>query len=109
MSFAYLSGLLFSITGMVVLDWRYTLFFWAHVRRATIVMSVGIAFFLMWDSVGVDLGIFCPGESPWDTGWMLTPEVPIEELFFLALLCYFTMNLFELFGRLASRLQGGQG
>jgi lycopene cyclase domain-containing protein len=106
MSIAYLAALLFSLAGMVILDWRYKLFFWAHWRRATIVMVVGVAFFLAWDTSGVDLGIFFPGDSPWDTGWMLAPGVPIEELFFLVMLCYFTMNLFELFGRLATRLQG---
>lgn len=108
MSFVYLIALLFSLAGMVVLDWRYTLFFWANTRRATIVMSVGVVFFLAWDYVGVDLGIFFPGDSPWDTGWMVTPEIPIEEVFFLVMLCYFTMNVFELFGRLATRLQGGK-
>jgi len=108
MSFVYLGALLFSIAGMVILDWRYKLFFWAHWRRATIVMAVGLAFFLIWDIAGVDLGIFFPGNAIVATGWMLAQGVPVEELFFLTLLCYFTMNLFELFGRLTTRLQGSE-
>jgi len=107
MSIAYLAALLFSIAGMAILDWRYKLFFWAHWRRATIVLAVGLVFFLVWDMAGVDLHIFFPGDSSWDTGWMIAPGVPVEELFFLTLLCYFTMNVFELFGRLTTRLKGG--
>lgn len=108
MSFVYLAGLLVAIACMVILDWRYKLFFWAHWRRATIVLAVGLVFFLLWDIAGVNLGIFFPGQSQNVTGWMLAQGVPVEELFFLTLLCYFTMNLFELFGRLATRLQGGE-
>lgn len=100
MNIAYLAGLVFSIAGMTILDWRYKLFFWAHWRRATIVMAVGLAFFLLWDMTGVNLHIFFPGDSSWDTGWMLAPGVPVEELFFLILLCYSTMNVYALFGRL---------
>ena len=33
------------------------------------------------------------------TGLQLAPELPVEEIFFLTLLCYLTMNLFGLRGR----------
>lgn len=100
MSFLYLALLLFSLAGMAILDRRFRLFFWLDARRASIVFSVGVVFFLIWDAVGVADHIFYPGESPFDTGWMLAPGIPIEELFFLSLLCYFTMNLYQVVTRL---------
>ena len=35
-----------SLAGMVILDWRYKLFFWQHWRRAVVVLAVGLAFFI---------------------------------------------------------------
>ncbi|WIB60660.1 lycopene cyclase domain-containing protein [Curtobacterium sp. MCLR17_007] len=89
----YLLGLLVSLTGMVVLDARFRLFFWRAPWRATAVMVVGVAFFMLWDVVGVALGIFFIGPTRLLTGVLLAPDVPLEELFFLLLLCYTTMNL----------------
>ena len=94
MSFLYLAALLVSLTGMVVLDLKYRLFFAKDARRAGIVLAVGIVFFLAWDVAGIGLGIFFRGGSPLLTGVVLAPELPLEEVFFLALLCYVTMNAF---------------
>jgi len=90
----YLLALLISLTGMVVLDRRFTLFFWRDARRAGIVLAVGVLFFLVWDFFGVGLGIFFRGETDFMTGLLIAPEIPLEEVFFLALLCYLTMNLY---------------
>jgi len=89
----YLAGLLVSLVGMTVLDARYRLFFWRAPWRAAAVMLVGVAFFLLWDVLGVGLGIFFIGQQHLLTGVLLAPDVPLEELFFLVLLCYTTMNL----------------
>ena len=94
MSWLYLAALLFSLLGMVVLDRRFGLFFWADARRAAIVLPAGVLFFLLWDLAGIGLGIFFRGPSPFVTGLVVAPEVPIEEIAFLALLCYLTMNVF---------------
>ena len=94
MSWLYLAALLFSLVGMVVLDRRFRLFFWADTRRAAIVLPAGVLFFLLWDLAGIGLGIFFRGPSPFVTGLVVAPEVPIEEIAFLALLCYLTMNVF---------------
>jgi lycopene cyclase domain-containing protein len=88
----YLLALAAALTGMVVLDRRFRLFFWADARRAAIVLVVGVAFFLAWDAAGIGLGIFFRGETPFMTGIVIAPELPIEEVFFLTLLCYLTMN-----------------
>lgn len=95
MSFFYLAALLISLTGMVLLDRRFRLFVWADARRATIVLATGVLFFLMWDLCGISLGVFFRGSGEFMTGVLLAPELPLEEVFFLTLLCYMTMNLYQ--------------
>ena len=99
MNALYLTGLLVALAGMVVLDVRFRLFFRVAPLRAAIVMAVGIAFFLVWDLAGIGLGVFFRGNPDLLTGVQLAPELPLEELFFLALLCYSTMNLFAVLTR----------
>jgi lycopene cyclase domain-containing protein len=93
MGFVYLAALLVSLFGMVMLDRRFSLFFWRDVPRAAVTLLVGVAFFLIWDVVGIDLGIFFRGETSFMTGVLVATELPLEEVFFLTLLCYLTMNL----------------
>jgi len=93
MGFVYLAALLVSLFGMVMLDRRFHLFFWRDVPRAAVTLLVGVVFFLIWDVVGIDLGIFFRGETSFMTGVLVATELPLEEVFFLALLCYLTMNL----------------
>ncbi|CAN5125486.1 hypothetical protein BH11ACT5_BH11ACT5_02770 [soil metagenome] len=90
----YLVALLVALTGMVVLDRRFRLFFWRDARRAAIVLVAGLVFFLAWDLAGVGGGIFFRGETAFMTGLQIAPEVPLEEVFFLTLLCYLTMNIY---------------
>ena len=94
MGLLYFAALAVSLTGMVMLDRRFRLFFWRDARRATIVLLVGVAFFVGWDLAGLGLGIFFRGETAFMTGLQVAPELPVEELFFLTLLCYLTMNLY---------------
>jgi lycopene cyclase domain-containing protein len=88
----YLLALVVALTGMVLLDRRFRLFFWADARRAAIVLALGVVFFLAWDAAGIGLGIFFRGETSFMTGFVIAPELPVEEVFFLTLLCYLTMN-----------------
>jgi lycopene cyclase domain-containing protein len=94
MGFLYLAALLVALTGMVMLDRRFRLFFWRDWRRAAIVLIAGLAFFVAWDIAGIRLGIFFRGETSFMTGVQILPEFPVEELFFLTLLCYLVMNAF---------------
>lgn len=103
MGVLYLLALVFSLTGMVALDRRFGLFFWADARRAAIVLPVGVAFFLAWDLVGIGLGVFFRGETPYLTGIQLAPELPIEEIFFLTLLCYLSMDVYGFLAKRAAR------
>lgn len=96
--FAYLAALAVALSGMVLLDWRFELFFWRDARRATIVIVTGVVFFLIWDLGGILLGIFFRGQTDFMTGLLIGPELPIEEVFFLTLLCYNTMNAYAAAG-----------
>lgn len=94
MGFIYLGALLASLFCMTLLDHRFTLFFWRDRRRASVVLVLGVLFFLSWDVAGIGLDIFYRGETEFMTGVLLGPELPLEEAFFLALLCYVTMNAY---------------
>ena len=94
MGFLYLLALGIALTGMVMLDRRFRLFFWSAPRRAAVVLVVGVLLFLAWDLAGVGLGVFFRGETDFMTGVQVAPEVPLEEVFFLTLLCYLTMNVY---------------
>ncbi len=106
MAILYLAALAVALTGMVMLDRRFTLFFWRDARRAAIVLAAGLVFFVAWDLSGIGLGIFFRGETSFMTGLVVAPEFPLEELFFLTLLCYLTMNLFGFLSRRSSRPSG---
>ncbi|WP_375401122.1 lycopene cyclase domain-containing protein [uncultured Amnibacterium sp.] len=99
----YLVGLLVGIAGVTVLDLRYRLFFGADPLRAAVVLVVGVAGFLVWDTAGIHLGIFFEGNRSLITGVQLGPQLPLEELFFLILLCATTMTVFGAAARLLAR------
>jgi len=105
MPLVYLAALAIALTGMVMLDRRFILFFWKDARRAAIVLVSGVVFFLVWDLAGIGLGIFFRGETSFMTGLQLAPELPVEELFFLILLCYLTMNAYAAAGMLLERIR----
>jgi lycopene cyclase domain-containing protein len=70
-----------------------------------VIVGTGVAFFLVWDVVGIAEGVFFRGSGPWMTGILLGPELPLEELFFLMLLSYSTLISYLL----ASRVLGKRG
>jgi len=89
----YLAGLVVALVGMTVLDARFRLFFCRGPWRAAAVMVLAMAFFLAWDLTGIGLGVFFEGANRYLVGIRIAPEVPVEELFFLALLGYVTMDV----------------
>ena len=94
MGVLYLAALLFTIGCMVLVDYRYRTFFFVDPIRAAIVLVCGVAFFSVWDLAGIRSGIFFRGETEFMTGLQVAHEFPVEELFFLTLLCYLTMNIY---------------
>lgn len=94
-AFTYLAGLLVGIAGMAIIDWRHKLAFWHDRKRTIITMAICIGVFIVWDLLGIALGIFLHGESELSLPLRLLPEFPLEELFFLLLLCYCTLVIYQ--------------
>lgn len=99
----YLAALLGAITGIALLDRRFRLAFWADRRRTVLTVGIAVVGFLVWDLVGIGLGIFSRGEAPYMTGLLLAPELPVEEAVFLTLLCYNALVAWRWFDRVARR------
>lgn len=106
MAFVYLALLLGTLGCMLLLDWRFRLFFWNDAVTATVVTVLGVAFFLAWDIAGIAGGIFFRGEAAVATGIVLAPELPIEEPVFLLFLVVCTMVVYTGAVRMLSCLQG---
>lgn len=94
MGVVYLASLLVSLGCMLLLDWRFRLFFWRDALSASVVTVVGLVFFLAWDVAGIAGGIFFRGDGAIATGIVLAPELPLEEPVFLAFLVVCTMILY---------------
>ena len=91
MSYLYLGSLLFSLFGLATLDKRYQLAFFKDRSRTIITILIGVVVFVIWDILGITLGIFFSGQSVYMSGLYLAPEFPVEEVFFLVLLCYVSL------------------
>jgi lycopene cyclase domain-containing protein len=90
----YLSGLIFSLVGLGLLDWRFRTAFTINKKAAAFAILIPTIFFIIWDVAGIAMGIFFRGDTSHLTGIVLAPEFPIEELFFLLLLNYTALTLF---------------
>lgn len=95
MSFLYLFALVFSLFGLGLADYRYKLALFYDRRRTVLTLFIGVLFFLAWDMAGIVLDIFFVGSGRYLTGLRILPEVPVEEVFFLTLLCYVTLLLWR--------------
>jgi lycopene cyclase domain-containing protein len=87
-SFAYLGALLFSLLGLSLIDYKFKLAFFGNSKRAAITLAVPYLFFVSWDLAGIAAGIFFRGDATHILGVMVFPEFPLEEAFFLGVLCY---------------------
>jgi len=85
---AYLIALLVSLAGLTLADFRWRLALFQNSKRTLATLGLGVASFLIWDLLGIGFGIFFKGDSPHLLGIDILPQVPLEELFFLTLLCY---------------------
>lgn len=104
---AYLGALAVAIGGVAVVDRRFRLVLWHDARRAVVVVAVGVVLFLVWDLLGIALGVFQRGDSPAMTGVLLAPELPVEEVVFLTLLCYLTLVVYAGAVRMLGRGERG--
>ena len=88
---SYLVILILSLVGLYLLDRTHKLAFMADPKRALLSMVPAFVVFLIWDIAGIALGIFFRGNNTLLTGIQIFPEFPLEEIFFLMLLCYSTL------------------
>ena len=100
----YLLSLLTSIAALAMIDHQYNLAYWADKRRTMYTLGFAIIVFIIWDILGIVLGIFFHGASIFTLPLRLLPEFPLEELFFLLLLCYVTLLLYRAGERLWPRI-----
>jgi lycopene cyclase domain-containing protein len=85
---AYLIALVVSLAGLTAADYRWRLALFENSKRTLATIGLGVASFLIWDLLGIGFGVFFEGRSPYLLGINVLPQVPLEELFFLTLLCY---------------------
>lgn len=92
----YLAALMIGLLGLLCLDWRLKLAWFADWRRCAKVLAVAVAFFALWDAAGIIAGIFIEGSNRYRTGLMAAPHLPIEEPIFLLLLSYSALVVWRL-------------
>lgn len=96
MSWLYLISLLVATGSMILIDKRYQLVFFKDAQAGAVTILVGLILFILWDILGIYLGIFFSGHSEYMSGLYVYPELPVEELFFLFFLCYITLIIYRL-------------
>ena len=76
-------------------DYRHRLAFPVAPWRAGIVVGTMVMLFFAWDVAGLQLGIFATNQEYVSGLYLLTPNLPIEEIFFLAMVSYFTLLIYR--------------
>lgn len=99
MNWAYLAALAVSLGGLAVLDRRFSLALWNRPGVTALTVAVSVAVFVVWDVLGIALGIFFRGTGEVQTGLVVGPEFPVEELIFLTLLNYLAILLYAAWNR----------
>lgn len=90
----YLLSLLAVIGCLALLDWRYRLAFWHDRRAVLLTLGIGLFVFVVWDIAAITLQIFNHGGSVYTLPIRLYRDFPLEEIFFLILLCYQALLLY---------------
>jgi lycopene cyclase domain-containing protein len=95
MQWLYLLTLLVSIGGLLITDHRWKLAFYRDAWRTLKTLGLAIGVFILWDLLGISLGIFFHGGSAFTLPYRLAPEFPIEEIVFLFLLTYSALIVYH--------------
>lgn len=98
--YSYLIALSISIFGMAVIDRRLKLSFWEDGFRASLTIIISVSVFIIWDLMGIKLGVFFSGGCEYMMPYFIVDQFPIEEIFFLILLTYSTLNIYQIGRRL---------
>jgi lycopene cyclase domain-containing protein len=86
--FTYVVCLLLTLLALGTIDYHYQLAFFGHCRTTLLTLSSAVILFLLWDIAGVQLNIFYAGLTRFTLHIFIWPNIPIEEIFFLTVLCY---------------------
>ncbi|MCU6479647.1 lycopene cyclase domain-containing protein [Arthrobacter sp. A2-55] len=105
----YLLILMVLSCAMAAIDARHHLFVFSQPVPALVTLLGATAFFLLWDDIAIDRGIFLHRESPLMTGAMLGDQLPLEEAFFLLFFCYQAMLLILGFGKWRAHRAAAKG
>ncbi len=92
----YLFVLLLGISGLILTDAKLKLVFFYQPRAAVKTIASLIVILLLADIVGIKLGIFFTNQHYVTGMYIVSPNLPIEELVFLFLLSYVTLLVFRL-------------
>ena len=84
---AYLAVQALSFAGILVIDHRWRLAAFRAPAATALAVTAAVALFLTWDVLGVRSGVFFRGTTDFMTGLLIAPEIPVEEVVFLAFLC----------------------
>lgn len=95
----YIVGISVGLIGMALIDWRFKLALFNDWKRTLKTILPAVAVFIVWDIAGIILSIFSDGDGQYRSGLELGPHFPIEEIFFLILLTYFTLVTWRYFSR----------
>lgn len=95
----YLLSILISLACLVAVDLKWSLALKKNLKATLGTVFLAVGLFLIWDVMGVSLNIFFEGQSRFATGFMISPHIPIEEIFFLTLLSYITLLLYRGFSK----------
>jgi len=95
-NFFYIGFLIFSVSGLLLADWKYSIALFSDNRRLATLKATGIVMglLLLFDVIGVVNNIFSTNQSFVSGLHVLSVNLPIEEFIFLFLLCYFCLLLY---------------
>lgn len=88
---AYLAVQAVSVAGIMVVDHRWRLAAFRAPAATVLAVTAAVALFLTWDVLGVRSGVFFRGVTDFMSGLTVAPEIPLEEVVFLAFLSYLAL------------------
>lgn len=91
MQYYYLLTLILSLGGLLYADHKYSAVLFPRARKGLKMIAAGIVFFLAWDIAGIVMDVFSTNPDRVSGLYIVTKDLPVEEFFFLGLLCYLTL------------------
>ena len=91
----YLIGLIIVIGCLALTDMRFKLVFFRDMQRAFKTTGASYVIFLLWDIAGIRSEIFFIGPSRFMTHINVIRNFMLEEIFFLVILVYLPLVLWE--------------